>query len=525
MAERNFIAEIPIGVDGLTGTKNLGGTTPGQLIRALNVTYENGTLQKEAGAAKYNTSAISGAPHVLAGWDWRPTASVKRMVVVTSDGKMLKDDGSGAFGTTLASGLSMTVNDVPVIVEGGKEAAAQNRKLFIFTPGNQVKILSGDGATVASISAPPADWGSNFPIGGFNYQGRLWGYGNPNDPHRLYASLTTNHEDFTTTPLTFAVFPGEGDRIACAIPYKGLVVIWKYPTGIYYIDARDPSTANWTVQKASSALGTTGPMSAVVVDDDILFPDASGNFHLLSFALETGNLGGQSLTQQANLDVFIRDTFNLSRLQQVRGLYYPAKRQAHFAMARSGQTINDGRLVVDFTRPDLPRFRFSDRDICQSLWLRMDTNNVPRPISGDNAGFVWQMDNETRSKDGQAYTAQFQSAHTDFSYTDPSLGTRRKNGAFLECVMTAKGDWDLSCDIVWDGTVKHTVIFNMGVTGASLGSFTLGTDVIGGEQILNKRRKIWGSGRRFSIIGRQAGAGQDFSLSKFYFHGTVGDQR
>lgn len=525
MGERNFVAEIPIGRDGLTGTKNLSNTTPGQLLRALNITYENGTLQKEPGAIKYNASAISGTPHILGGWDWRPSAAFKRTIIVNSDGKALKDDGTGAFGTTLATGLTISTNDVPVFVEGGKEAAAQNRKLFIYTAGNQVKVLSGDGGSISSISSPPADWTSSFPIGGFNYVGRHWGYGNPNDPHRLYASLTTDHENFTTSPLTFSIFPGEGDRIACALPYKGLIIIWKYPVGIYYLDARDATTANWTVQRVSTSLGMAGPLGAVPIDDDILFVDAAGNVQLLSFALETGNLGGSSLSQQAEIEPFIRENFNTSRVQQIRGIYYPAKRQAHLAWAGIGQTINDRRLVVDFTRPNFPRFRFSDWIVCQSLWLRVDDNNVQRPTAGDDAGFVWKLDDANRAKDGQAYNCEFQIPHTDFDYVDPALATRRKNGQFLEVVMDPKGEWDLSCDILWDGSPKHTVQFNMGGSGAVIGTFTLGTDRLGGDIVLNKRRKIWGSGRRFSIIGRLSGVSQDFSISRFYFHGTVGDDR
>ena len=53
MAFKGLVAEIPLGAEGITGTRNLARTRLGQLVTANNGSFEAGTLQKEGGAKKY----------------------------------------------------------------------------------------------------------------------------------------------------------------------------------------------------------------------------------------------------------------------------------------------------------------------------------------------------------------------------------------------------------------------------------------------------------------------------------------
>ena len=525
-----FIGEIfpiPIGQGGLVGTKDQQSIQPDKLIIARNISYEGLTLQKEGGAAKYNSSAISGAPTVLGGWDWWPTDGTQRMVVVLSDGTIKKDSGSGAFGTTLASGLTMT-SVVPFFVEGGKEAAAGNRKLFIYTGKNAVQVLSGDGATTAAIATPPADWsGSNQPTFGLIHEGRQWGAGNLNDPHRVYYSTTTNHEDMTGAGSgSISVYPGEGEKLVAGLSFKGLVILWKYPTGIYIIDTTDPSATNWKVRRLSRSVGGASPQCWVEVDNDVIFCDPTLNWHLLSAVQEFGDAAASNITRKDDIYAFIQANFSLSRSPFVKGLYYAAKREAHFAVSGTGESVNNVRFVLDFNRNDgALRFRYSDRDKPESIWLRKDTNNVQRVVIGDNAGFVWKLDEASKSKDGAAYSGSFQTPHLDFSYVDPKLSTVRKIGQFLECVVTPTGNWNLTVDAYWDGVLVQTLQFNMGSSGAVLGSFVLGTDKLAGSQIINRKRRLVGSGRRLSLAGTNGGVNEDFSVGHFMLHCLIGDER
>jgi hypothetical protein len=511
------IGELPLGTFGLSGSKNLASMKAGQLIQALNVQFHDGAIGKEGGATKYNSSPISGAASILGGWDWWPASGTQRAVVYTDGGAIKKDSGDGTFPVTLVSGLSGSC--VPVFVEGGAEAIAGNRKLFSFNGANAVQVLAADAATMSNLATPPADWsGSNQPITGCIHENRLWGA----LAHRVYYSLPTNHEDFTAAGTgSVAVFPGEGERIVQIMSFKSLLIIWKYPTGIYTIDTSSVTTTNWRVARLNRGIGGAGPLAALQVNDDVLFLDATGNFQLLSGIMEFGQIGAKDLSHLHELKPFFDENVALGQLGSVRSAFYVAKKEAHFAVAQLGSTTNTARFVVDFNRPDIPRFRYSTRDTCQSLWLRKDTNNIPRLMSGDALATVWYMDQSARSKDSAAYTGSFQTAYQDFG-----APTQRKLGKFLEIVAEPKGNWDLSAKILWDGKITQTVAFSMNPRGVALGTFILGTDVLGDSTLLSSRkRRIVGSGKEFSVIFYNAGAAEDFNLSKSFLYFTLGDER
>jgi hypothetical protein len=362
MATRWLVAEIPLVQKGLVGTKNYNEVPINALIDADGLTFEDGNLRKEGGATLYNSSAISGTPSVLGGWDWNHDGSTQKMVVVADDGKIYKDDGTGTFSVTLKSGLSVSINTVPVFVEGGKEAAANNRKLFIYTGTNQVQVLSADGATTADVSTPPADWGSNYPLFGLVHEGRMWGGGNPNDPHRLYYSTTTDHEDFTSEGSgTISIFPGEGETLINAVSFKGYIVCFKYPKGIYIVDTRPVSFFDWTVWRFSNAVSAAWTGCISVIENDIVFLDKDGDIRTIASVDDFSNIGTFSVSDSSQMDDFFRTNLDFSKYKQWRSVYYSLKREVHFAVTGIGTTDNNYRIVFDMLQPNIVRFRYSTR--------------------------------------------------------------------------------------------------------------------------------------------------------------------
>lgn len=522
MTSQNQVLTIPLGAEGLTGQRNIADVRPTQLIQAFNVGYDRGPVQKIGGAAKYNSTAITGTPKILSGHDWHPVEGTQRMVVMTDDGKVLRDTGDGSFGVTLKTGLSQS-KKTGVFIDGGQETIGNNKKLFLFTGENVVQVVSGDGVTMADITLPPADWtGAGQPVTGVVHEGRLWGALS----HRLYASDPDDHEDFSGSgALQFPLFPGVGDEIKALTSFKGALVVWKRPRGIYLLDTSSPTTGNWRSFPISEVIGIAGPRAFAAIDDDVAFIGTGGEIHLISAVDLFGNLGTRSLSSQLELDDVVTTEFSAPSAGFPMGVYYSAKRILMFALPGPGATQNTRIWTLDFNGRTAIRSAIIDRDIPVSLWLRRDINGVERPVNGDDVGFIRDLDQDSKSKDGAGYQSTFQTPHMDFSQIEPILGTIRKNGQFLELVAEPQGDWDVNVDVLWDGDLEETLTFNMGTSGGAIGSFILGTDKLGGQEVLNRRRRMSGSGRRLSLIFRNSGDGQDFSLSRAYVHFTPGSDQ
>jgi hypothetical protein len=408
------------------------------------------------------------------------------------------DGFDGNFSTVLDSGLTVTDATFPVFVEGGKEVAANNKKLFIFTGANAVQVLSGSGTTTADITTPPADWATtNQPTGGLIHDNRLWGYGNANDPHRLYYTPTSDHEDFSAASGggSIQVYPGVGEKIVNAISYKGYIIVFKYPKGIYAVDTTSIKTANWKVNRVNEKLGGAGQGSAAVVEEDLLFIDHTGELRTIAGITEYGDIGSQSISDMHDISVFIRDNYYLPSNTKWRMEYYSKKKELHIGASSNSLGINDNRMVIDFNR-QVPRFRNSTRDTCVYLFSR-ELNGVPELMSCDNLGNIWQLDQSTKSTDGLGYNAQFQIMYTDLG--NPSL---TKNGQELQIDFEPTGDVELAIDVIWDGVYQETTTVNLEAEN----------EVLPGRLAITKTVPLAGSGVRVSLNCRNTNAEEDFAI-------------
>jgi hypothetical protein len=553
MAYTGLLANLVVGINGINGTESRATFDPNDLLLAQSITYEDGTLKKEGGASKYNSiklgAAVDEGPllqedgtailleldtdgtsmllntiavaafdvDILAGWDWFPSEGTQRMIILTDQGLLLKDTGDAAFSVELKTGL--TVSDVvPMFVEGGAEVAANDRKLFCFTGKNAVQVLDADGSSTGDLATPPSDWSSsNQPSWGFIHANRMLAGGNLNDPHRVYYSTTTNHEDFTSPGSgSFQIYPGEGEKLIAGTSFKGIAVLWKFPEGLYGITTPGPDfIRDSNIQRFNANIGTVSPRSYCHIQDDVVFIDRSGSFHLLSATDRFGNLGTGNLSDQRDMDPFMRDLISFSQLDNTKLVYYNAKRQVHASLGRSGSSNNDLRVLIDFNRSGIARFSTSTRDIANSIWMRKDSTGVPRLTIGDDTGYVWNLDQDTRTVDGAGYEAKFQTPHDDFSQLDPRFATIQKNLEYLEIVVESTGNHTLNVDVLLDGQVSQTVSFNLGSTGATLDSFVLDTSQLGEIEVLNRKKLLTGAGRRVSFVGKQSGVGENFSIANF----------
>lgn len=514
MSYRGITIPIELARFGLVGSKNLAAVPHNALLRALNTAFDQGALTKTGGSAKYNGTPIGGSPKLRGLLDWFPTSTVQRLLVWCTDGTIRRDTGAGTFPDTMKSGLN--TSGLPVWAEGGAELLGNSRKAFLTTGLDTVQVVVADAATTRDINATkPADWsGTNQPRFLIPHNGRLWG----GFLHRIYGSTTTDHEDFQAAgSAQLPVFAGESSYLQGGISFKSQLFLWKWPLGIYVLDDSSVTLADWHIERVTSGIGLAGPEALCVIDNDVLFLSEVGHLHLLT-NVRDGDVSASDLTQANELGPWVRDNIELdnSALERAQAIYYADRKEAHIAVRGRGSATNNLRLIVDLNRRDGPRIRVEDKDICEDLALQRDTKSIRRPISGDDVGTVWKLDQAAKSKAGVGYASEFQTPHDDFGWVDASLATRRKGFQWLECVMQPTGNYDLSVDTILDGEYRETKTFNLGQAGVALGDFVLDTDRLAGDSVRNLRKRISGTARRLSLLGRLSGANQDFSVSLFY---------
>lgn len=396
------LAPIALADRGITGEKIPGRLKSGDLIIGENLGFSTGNLvEKEGGSKKVNHTPLAGRPEILAGSDWWPDAATQREIVATSDGKLYKDNMTGAFATLLATGLG--TGRVTRMIEGGGESVGVARKLFMPNGFDPVQVLSGDAATTHNLATPPADWsGTNQPTMLVNFRGVLVGAGNANFPHQLYASTGANHEDFTGTgSWVLPVYPGSGQRIVAGIVAFGRIWIWKYPTGIVFVEDLASAVSGWFAKQVSSQYGAAPTPHAIAQIDESVVAFVSNTGSIVLMQETAGSLTGvefADLTKVLNLRDIVRDQFNLTRLNRIQVDWYDNRKQLHVLYAAANSVVENRRLVIDFNE-ERTRVSISTKDVSESLWFGLDASRIPRPRAGDNKGIVWKLDQAERTVD------------------------------------------------------------------------------------------------------------------------------
>lgn len=521
MAYRGLTAPLPAGLMGLHGSKNPSQLSAAHLGYVEGVDVDGGLIRKDGGAENFNNAEFNAS--VISGTSWSPAADVYNDIIFLSSGVVRKDIGAGDFPITLASGLLTTLEPPPVFVPGGGESVGASRKLFMFSALNQVKYVAGIADLLSTIANPPADWTSSFPTFGVQHALRMWAGGNASDPHRIYYTTIGIHSDWAGLG-TLPIYPGEGERLVAGCSFNGVLILWKYPLGVYAVDTRDPSPANWSVGKVSTSVGGLNQQTILYIDSDVMYLDNAANVHLLTATNKIGDVNTSNLSQISDFGKFARDNISLTRLRRACGIWYPNRRTAWYFVPQKASFENNLRIVVDRSDPTIgTRFLLSRRDTISSAWMRTDTDNVLKPVGGEG-GFVLRMDLEPRNKNGEAYTMEFETASTDFGYLGEEFRFKNKNGEFLEIVSDLHTTALLEVEVYWDDILVDTINFDIGAEGAALDDFVLDTDVLAAAGTKALRRRLPGSGKRLKLRFRNIGADEDVGISAIFVSFALEDE-
>jgi hypothetical protein len=499
------VIPIVLGREGIYGLRNADKVPIGAAKLLRNASLEDRTFRTEGGATSIGAAVGSIGRAAI---DYWPTTSQQRTIAFFADGTIRKDNAEGTFSTTLVSGLSDS--GVPMFVRGGSEALGNNPKIFMANGVDAVRVLSGDGATMSAISRPPADWsGTNQPRSLCVHAGYLWGA----QGDRVYRSRLEDHEDFLTFPYQKPIEPGVGEYITAMASYKGFLVIWKYPLGVFILDTSNPSDSQWGTAQVGQA-GTPGPLTWTKMENDILWVDPAAGWHLLSATEVAGSMRASDISAK-KLGSFMRDRINVAQLTSGQLIYYAQKAVAMLAAHSPGSTNKSVRIGFDVLESaDVgERWTYGDRDRNECLFTRKEGNfEIPAMI--DQNGKLWELDRSSRNADGSAFTFLWELWDTDF---EQLLGSQvagyKTAGRFLQIEYEPRTEATHTVTVVRDGRSSQTINFSLEASPSTLPAvlpFVLSTSA----PLRTPQKRLKGVAYRWSFSGFTTSSGADLALMK-----------
>jgi len=406
-------------------------------------------------------------------------------------------------------------------------AAANTFQLSATSGGAAINITTnGTGTQYVYKSLRPADWVSGKPTWAFTHFGRMYAGGNTNMPDGAYVSVLDNHSDFINSgTLFFYVYPGEGERLVGGLSWRNKAYLFKYPKGIYVLDDSSSDVADWGWRRVSKYVGCVGPNAMLEADDEVYFVSPDGYIHALSAVQESGDVMSSAILPM-ELGTYIRENVNFTRLAKVASAYYARKRKIVFGFSGSSSSVNDVIIGLDIHRTingarDFQPF-VSLRDKCQSLVTYRDSSSDQNHLlAGSDSGYVYQLDTETRSKDGAGYQSRFETKDLDLF----DQGSRRGNLREIEVTFVPVGNWSLDLSVYLDGDLGDPITLSMAGLGGVLDSFILDTDILGTEVLQNTRGRLYGDARRVRIAGENSNPDETFSVTNLAIKYTPGNVR
>lgn len=522
---------LVLGREGLWGLRQSDRVPLGGLKVLRNCTLEDYTLRVIGGAVKVGTPYA--ATSALRAIDYWVDTLTQRTIVVDAAGNVWKDDGSGGAWTLIAGPFGNLTSMIPALTLGGSETLGTGRHCFYADGINPTRVLRGDAATMVALNHPSADWtGTHQPRQFVIHQGYSWAFGNDNLPHGLYRSLATDHEDFTTSPFVVPISSGVGEYLSAGISFKGNLILWKYPDGVWVYDTSNADPTQWFERKIGVG-GIAGPHCMTILEDDILWVDPFGGLHLISAVREFGNVRSEDVSAR-KLGRFLPNTINRQQLKYADVVYYGDKRVAYMACAPLGTTTKTLRVSLDVAAaqdlrlsPEVPvatpvgeRWGIEDRDLNAALFMRK-VNGVLIPAMVDDVGQLWNLDQPDRLKNGASYGFEWWTHDTDFRQVNPALAGKILNAQFLQVIYDPRQVVTHAIDVFADGVKTNTINAVLSGRGAVLPvvlPFTLGADSIA----VTAPYRVRGHARRWSFRGFSDAAG-DTSIAGLIFGLNVGE--
>jgi len=507
MGYRGQTYQIPCNRGGLVHNPNIDLIDPVSMVYpSRNINLDENGRRKRGGTAHVYASAFSNAPRIMGLYDFILRNGNQFLIVATNLGEIYKDDT-----TTIKTGMSTTTHF---------SFETFDNELFICDGYSRPQTWDGSAASTSDITSIPSDWtGSNFPKQlikhGRGVSERLWAIGCPSTPHTVYASANGDGKNFSdANVVTINIETGDGFGIVGAAEFGDRLICFGKKQA-YIIDDSDSDTANWGYVAAQWEGGAAHHRVIVKTPNDLIAMMEDGEIYSITAVQSYGDYKAASITRPSFMNRWIKEYVNLSYIDDFHAIYDPILRAIKFFVVRNGQTEVDTALVYFIDKPPQEAWAIHDNQSsnsgysasCSAL-IRVSAGSY-QIYTGDYSGNIWKLETENRSDDGNAYYAGFKTPHMTF---DNSRITKHYKRGWL--VTQPEGDYDLYINWWVDGVQQTQQSVSLAGTGGALGSFVLGTDVLGGQELIDKDFDLGNTGKRIQLEVYNSNADEDFFVSK-----------
>ena len=447
----------------------------GEASDLQNVQFDtNGAIVKRKGYAKRISAAITDAPAINGGIEFRTKAGTTYVVIMTSNQKIYSDSETPSSWTDRTNAMTLTTGNT-------------NYPCFTHTGDNDILVMTNQSDPPIQISNALLATALAVPTGLTDAKYCLWW-----NNHLVIANVIVSSTAYplrlyfydagalTVTNTHYVTIPSKDEEITGLAELFGNLYVFT-PTEIHQISGY--SYDDFIRLKTSSEVGTLSHWSIQNIENNLVFLSSKG------IAVFDG-------IRSVNISEKIQGTIDglaTSRNQYSQSITYRKRNQYQLSISNSGSDTHNRVLVYDYLNRAWSIFVGINAN-CFINTRRSD--DVERLYHGDYAGLVYLNDN-TNNDNGTAIDGYWKSRAIDL---DSAI---MKIFRHIAVFANQQGSYNLNIEYEVDFGGKGgstTMTLSLAGGGSNWGTLVWGTNTWGGGTVVDARKNLGVSVGRYIRI-------------------------
>jgi len=505
---------IPCASGGNNYSPNLDAVPPEAMIDpSKNINMHTGGRTKRGGTSHADAAAITGAPQILNGYDFRKKDGVRSIVRFAATGALYKDNT-----TTIKTGM-----------------ATSGRPCFetfldeLFTTDGVTTPQTWDGvaAGTSNLTTPPADWtGTHQPKfcikHGIGASQRMFYFGVDNHLDRLYYSILGNAKDMTASGSgQFTVETQDGFGLTGGSEFGARLIVFG-KNKAFLVNDNDSNVANWGVIPAQWEGGVAHHNLLVKTPNDLIAMQEDGEIYSVTAVQSYGDYKAASISRPAFMHAWIKDNVNIALIEQFHAVYDRTLRAIKFFIIRNGMSVVDTALVFFIDRPPAEAWQIHDNLLSPSgydascAFEVRESAGIYVVYTGDYSGWLWKTEQSAKNDINAGYNCKFKTP--PLAFDNPRVLKKYRRG---KVIFAAPGNYNVNLRWWVDNVEQTPRIVAFTNLGSVYDGSVYGTATYAGPSVTDADFELGTIGKRIQLELENSVADQDFFVSQILIDNEV----